>query len=53
MSAIVALKKDWGPKLEAQGVKLTYMPFFIKAIGARAQGVPVGERRGAAATRWW
>ena len=31
MSAIVALKKEWGPKLEAQGVKLTYMPFFIKA----------------------
>ena len=41
------------PKLEAQGVKLTYMPFFIKASGARAQGVPVGERRGARATRWW
>ncbi|MBI3540290.1 MAG: 2-oxo acid dehydrogenase subunit E2, partial [Candidatus Eisenbacteria bacterium] len=31
MSAIVALKKEWGPKLAAQGVKLTYMPFFIKA----------------------
>jgi len=31
MSAIAALKKQWGPKLEAQGVKLTYMPFFIKA----------------------
>jgi 2-oxoglutarate dehydrogenase E2 component (dihydrolipoamide succinyltransferase) len=31
MSAVVALKKEWGPKLEAQGVKLTYMPFFIKA----------------------
>jgi 2-oxoglutarate dehydrogenase E2 component (dihydrolipoamide succinyltransferase) len=31
MSAIVALKREWGPKLEAQGVKLTYMPFFIKA----------------------
>ena len=32
MSAVVALKKEWGPKLEAQGVKLTYMPFFIKAV---------------------
>ncbi|HET9326705.1 MAG TPA: dihydrolipoamide acetyltransferase family protein [Candidatus Eisenbacteria bacterium] len=32
MSAISSLKKDWGPKLEAQGVKLTYMPFFIKAV---------------------
>ncbi len=32
MSAIVALKKEWGPRLEAQGVKLTYMPFFIKAV---------------------
>ena len=31
MSSIVALKKEWAPKLEAQGVKLTYMPFFIKA----------------------
>ena len=31
MSAIVALRKEWGPRLEAQGVKLTYMPFFIKA----------------------
>jgi 2-oxoglutarate dehydrogenase complex dihydrolipoamide succinyltransferase (E2) component len=31
MSAIVALRKEWAPKLEAQGVKLTYMPFFIKA----------------------
>ena len=31
MSAIVALKREWSPKLEAQGVKLTYMPFFIKA----------------------
>ncbi len=31
LSAIVALKKEWGPKLEAQSVKLTYMPFFIKA----------------------
>jgi 2-oxoglutarate dehydrogenase E2 component (dihydrolipoamide succinyltransferase) len=31
MSAIAALRKEWGPKLEAQGIKLTYMPFFIKA----------------------
>ena len=31
MSAVVALRKEWAPKLEAQGVKLTYMPFFIKA----------------------
>lgn len=31
LSAIVALRKEWAPKLEAQGVKLTYMPFFIKA----------------------
>ncbi|HUK62870.1 MAG TPA: biotin/lipoyl-containing protein, partial [Dongiaceae bacterium] len=26
MTAIVALRKEWGPKLEAQGVKLTFMP---------------------------
>ncbi len=31
MGAIVALRKEWGPKLEAAGTKLTYMPFFIKA----------------------
>jgi len=31
MAAIVALRREWAPKLEAQGVKLTYMPFFIKA----------------------
>jgi 2-oxoglutarate dehydrogenase complex dihydrolipoamide succinyltransferase (E2) component len=31
MSAIVALRKEWAPRLEAQGIKLTYMPFFIKA----------------------
>ena len=31
MGAIVALRKEWAPKLESQGVKLTYMPFFIKA----------------------
>ncbi len=31
MSAIVALRKEWAPKLATQGVKLTYMPFFIKA----------------------
>jgi len=31
MSAIVALRKEWAPRLEKQGVKLTYMPFFIKA----------------------
>jgi len=31
LSAVMALRKEWGPKLEAQGVKLTYMPFFIKA----------------------
>lgn len=31
MSAIVALRKEWGPKLKEQGIKLTYMPFFIKA----------------------
>ena len=31
MTAVVSLKKEWGPKLEAQGVKLTFMPFFVKA----------------------
>lgn len=31
MSAIAALRKEYGPKLAEQGIKLTYMPFFIKA----------------------
>jgi 2-oxoglutarate dehydrogenase complex dihydrolipoamide succinyltransferase (E2) component len=31
MSAIAALRKEWSPRLVEQGVKLTYMPFFIKA----------------------
>jgi pyruvate/2-oxoglutarate dehydrogenase complex dihydrolipoamide acyltransferase (E2) component len=31
MSAIGALRKEYGPKLAEQGIKLTYMPFFIKA----------------------
>jgi pyruvate/2-oxoglutarate dehydrogenase complex dihydrolipoamide acyltransferase (E2) component len=31
MTAVVSLRREWGPKLEAQGIKLTYMPFFIKA----------------------
>ncbi|HEU5320610.1 MAG TPA: dihydrolipoamide acetyltransferase family protein, partial [Methylomirabilota bacterium] len=48
MSAIVALKKEWGPKLEAQGVKLTYMPFFIKAAVLALREFPWvnGEVRG-------
>jgi 2-oxoglutarate dehydrogenase complex dihydrolipoamide succinyltransferase (E2) component len=31
MSAIAALRKEYGPRLAEQGVKLTFMPFFIKA----------------------
>jgi len=48
MTAIVALKKEWGPKLEAQGVKLTYMPFFIKASVLALREFPWmnGEVRG-------
>ena len=48
MSAIVALKKEWGAKLEAQGVKLTYMPFFIKASVLALKEFPWvnGEVRG-------
>ena len=48
MSAIVALKKEWGPKLEAQGIKLTYTPFFIKASVLALKEYPWvnGEVRG-------
>ena len=48
MSAIVALKKEWSPRLEAQGVKLTYMPFFIKASVLALKEFPWvnGEVRG-------
>jgi len=31
MTAIVQLRKEWGPRLENDGVKLTFMPFCIKA----------------------
>src|SRR5439155_6570259 len=31
MTAVVELRKEWTPRLEPQGIKLTYMPFFIKA----------------------
>jgi 2-oxoglutarate dehydrogenase E2 component (dihydrolipoamide succinyltransferase) len=50
LSAIVALKKEWGPKLEAQGIKLTYMPFFIKASVLALKEFPWvnGEVRGEA-----
>ncbi|MEK7330029.1 MAG: dihydrolipoamide acetyltransferase family protein, partial [Candidatus Eisenbacteria bacterium] len=48
MGAIVALRKEWGPRLEAQGVKLTYMPFFIKACVLALKEFPWvnGEVRG-------
>ena len=48
MSAIVTLKKEWSPRLEAQGVKLTYMPFFIKASVLALKEFPWvnGEVRG-------
>jgi 2-oxoglutarate dehydrogenase complex dihydrolipoamide succinyltransferase (E2) component len=48
MSAVVALKKEWGPRLEAQGIKLTYMPFFIKASVLALREFPWvnGEVRG-------
>ncbi len=31
LGAIVALRREWAPRLAEQGVHLTYMPFFIKA----------------------
>ena len=48
MGAIVALRKEWGPRLEAQGIKLTYMPFFIKAVVFALREFPWvnGEVRG-------
>jgi pyruvate/2-oxoglutarate dehydrogenase complex dihydrolipoamide acyltransferase (E2) component len=48
LSAIVALRREWGPKLEAQGVHLTYMPFFIKAAVLALKEFPWvnGEVRG-------
>ena len=48
MRAIVALRKEWGPRLEAQGVKLSYMPFFIKAAVLALKEFPWvnGEVRG-------
>jgi pyruvate/2-oxoglutarate dehydrogenase complex dihydrolipoamide acyltransferase (E2) component len=48
MSALVALRKEWAPRLEAQGVRLTYMPFFIKAAVLALKEFPWvnGEVRG-------
>jgi 2-oxoglutarate dehydrogenase E2 component (dihydrolipoamide succinyltransferase) len=48
MSAVVALRKEWAPRLEAQGVRLTYMPFFIKASVLALKEFPWvnGEVRG-------
>ncbi len=48
MSALVRLKQEWGPRLEAQGVRLTYMPFFVKAVAFALQEFPWvnGEVRG-------
>ena len=48
MSAIVALKREWSGRLEAQGVRLTYMPFFIKASVLALREFPWvnGEVRG-------
>jgi len=40
MGAIVRLRKEWAPKLEAQGIKLTFMPFFIKAAVFGLQEFP-------------
>jgi pyruvate/2-oxoglutarate dehydrogenase complex dihydrolipoamide acyltransferase (E2) component len=40
MGAIVALRKEWAPRLEPQGIKLTYMPFFIKASVFALQQFP-------------
>jgi 2-oxoglutarate dehydrogenase E2 component (dihydrolipoamide succinyltransferase) len=50
MSAIVALRREWAPKLEPQGVHLTYMPFFIKASVLALREFPWvnGEVRGEA-----
>jgi pyruvate/2-oxoglutarate dehydrogenase complex dihydrolipoamide acyltransferase (E2) component len=50
MSAIVALRREWAAKLEAQGVHLTYMPFFIKATVLALKEFPWvnGEVRGEA-----
>ncbi len=50
MSAIVALRREWAPKLEPQGVHLTYMPFFIKAAVLALKEFPWvnGEVRGEA-----
>jgi 2-oxoglutarate dehydrogenase E2 component (dihydrolipoamide succinyltransferase) len=50
MSAIVALRREWAPKLEPQGVHLTYMPFFIKASVLALKEFPWvnGEVRGEA-----
>jgi len=48
LGAVMALRREWTPKLEPQGVRLTYMPFFIKAAVLALREFPWvnGEVRG-------
>jgi 2-oxoglutarate dehydrogenase E2 component (dihydrolipoamide succinyltransferase) len=48
LGAVMALRREWAPRLEPQGVHLTYMPFFIKAAVLALREFPWvnGEVRG-------
>lgn len=41
MDALIAARAQLKPEFEAQGVKLTYMPFFIKAMSLALKQFPI------------
>ncbi|MCY7294129.1 dihydrolipoyllysine-residue acetyltransferase [Alteromonas sp. a30] len=41
MDALIAARAQLKPEFEAQGVKLTYMPFFIKAMSLALKHFPI------------
>lgn len=45
ITALVALRKQLKPRMEADGIKLTLMPFFMKALALAVQEYPVLNSR--------
>ncbi len=45
MSALIALRAELKPALEKKGVKLSFMPFFIKALSLALQAFPIINSR--------
>eukprot|EP00013_Stygamoeba_regulata_P024311 CAMPEP_0177664420 /NCGR_PEP_ID=MMETSP0447-20121125/20484_1 /TAXON_ID=0 /ORGANISM="Stygamoeba regulata, Strain BSH-02190019" /LENGTH=500 /DNA_ID=CAMNT_0019170391 /DNA_START=150 /DNA_END=1652 /DNA_ORIENTATION=+ len=41
MNALVELRKQLRPELEKQGIRMSYMPFFLKAVSLALQEYPI------------